>query len=210
MHNDALEAMMDSLLDDEGGDDDFADINLGSEGDASEVDEADSENEEQDDDGDDDDMKNTADGKQQPETEEGPDDEEPSSFSHIPTAVLHKHLNLPTTAVVPPSASSLELTKLSTPFVINLNPGEMLYLPASWWHEVTSSSTDPSKDHVHMAFNYWFYPPDGLKKFEEPYADDIIWGHLRSILKGTDKANEKRKRDNVPGSSSSSRKKPRQ
>jgi len=57
----------------------------------------------------------------------------------------------------------------------------MLYLPASWWHEVTSSSPENSKSNVHMAFNYWFYPPDGLK-FDEPYQDDIVWGYLRGRI----------------------------
>ncbi len=51
----------------------------------------------------------------------------------------------------------------------------MLYLPASWYHEVTSSSLPPLGDQqnlngqkadinkVHMALNYWFHPPDALE-----------------------------------------------
>jgi len=135
--------------------------------------------------------------------------EEPASFSRIPTAYLHKHLNLPTTAV-PPHGSSPEdfpdLTKATAPFVVDLAAGEMLYLPASWWHEVTSfsdSGMDESSkgkgkqkqkqkqqkqngEDVHMAFNYWFYPPDA-ETFDEPYADKLVWEHLR------EKANRKKK-----------------
>ena len=95
--------------------------------------------------------------------------EEPSSFSRIPTSLLHQHLSLPTTATSADSESSTKpgLSKAAIPFVVEIDPGEMLYLPASWWHEVTSSSPDNNKSNVHMAFNYWFYPPDGLEDFEE-------------------------------------------
>ncbi|GJE92988.1 cupin-like domain-containing protein [Phanerochaete sordida] len=110
------------------------------------------------------------------------DGEEPSSFSRIPTGVVHKHLGLPTTAV-PPEGASLKsfpnFKKATKPFVVELSAGEMLYLPASWWHEVTSSAAADG-DAVHMAFNYWFYPPDNLDSFEEPYEDSLVWEYLRS------------------------------
>ncbi|EMD32738.1 hypothetical protein CERSUDRAFT_118473 [Gelatoporia subvermispora B] len=109
---------------------------------------------------------------------------EPSSFSRIPPAYLHKHLNLPTTAVLPPDfdpADFPDFVKASKPLVVELSAGEMLYLPVSWWHEVTSSSPDSSSGSgVHMAFNYWFYPPDTLDSFERPYADALVWEHLRA------------------------------
>ena len=56
----------------------------------------------------------------------------------------------------------------------------MLYLPTSWWHEVTFSSSDNSNSTstIHVAFNYWFYPPDGLTNFDKPYRD-VVLGHLR-------------------------------
>jgi hypothetical protein len=59
----------------------------------------------------------------------------------------------------------------------------MLYLPASWWHEVTSEAYAPAGTNlgrgatsekegngtseaadanVHMALNWWFHPPDNL------------------------------------------------
>ena len=108
---------------------------------------------------------------------------EPSSFSRIPTAYLHQHLGLPTTAALPADSSTSDfpgLRKAATPYVVELSAGEMLYLPASWWHEVTSTSAGGAKDDVHMAFNYWFYPPDALDRFEAPYQDELVWDYLRS------------------------------
>ncbi|KAH9926622.1 Clavaminate synthase-like protein [Epithele typhae] len=120
---------------------------------------------------------------------------EPPSFSRIPTAHLHKYLDIPTTAALPPDfdASAFKsLEKATAPYVVELSAGEMLYLPASWWHEVTSTSS--SEGEVHMAFNYWFYPPDVLDNFEAPYADELVWGYLRekskSDVQGQDGADE--------------------
>lgn len=58
--------------------------------------------------------------------------------------------------------------------------GQMLYLPAGWFHEVTSLSATPSSSSVttsaapkfHMAFNFWFHPPD-KSSFESPYSGDF-------------------------------------
>jgi Cupin-like domain len=139
------------------------------------------------------------------------DNEDPSPFSSIPAGLLHDHFGLPTTAVVPPDMSDLSLAKLDVPFVVDLNPGEMLYLPASWWHEVTSSSPESSNNHVHMAFNYWFYPPDGLQKFEEPYKDEILWGYLRRRSKAAEiTPSGKRSRSESVSDPPSTSKKPKQ
>ncbi|EKM52738.1 uncharacterized protein PHACADRAFT_211957 [Phanerochaete carnosa HHB-10118-sp] len=115
--------------------------------------------------------------------EDGEEDtEEPSSFSRIPTALMHRHLGLSTNAM-PPAGASLKdfpnFKKATRPFVAELSAGEMLYLPASWWHEVTSSAAADG-DAVHMAFNYWLYPPNNLDSFEEPYEDTLVWEYLRS------------------------------
>ncbi|PSR70441.1 hypothetical protein PHLCEN_2v13692 [Hermanssonia centrifuga] len=117
-------------------------------------------------------------------------DDEPSSFSRIPAALIHEHLKLPSTAVLPSGVSAADfpdLKKTPAPFVVELNAGEMLYLPASWWHEVTSSSGSAEGNVVHMAFNYWFYPPDQLDAFEEPYEDKMLWEYLRSKDVGSKK-----------------------
>jgi len=47
--------------------------------------------------------------------------------------------------------------------------GDSLYLPASWFHEVTSSSSSGG----HMAMNYWFHPPDAINNYERPYTTDF-------------------------------------
>lgn len=125
-------------------------------------------------------------------------EEEPSSFSHVPTAALHAQLGLSTSASTSTTSQTYpNIAKAGSPFIVELKQGQMLYLPASWWHEVTSiSGTDTSQ---HMAFNYWFHPPDGLKNFEEPYEDAVLWRHLRKIARKTmvsvkPKAQLKRKR----------------
>lgn len=119
-----------------------------------------------------------------------PSSSEPSSFSRIPTHTLHIHLNLPTTSLPslpssssPSSSSSTAFPKLANtpqPYILTLSAGEMLYLPASWWHEVTSSSPSSAngENEVHMAFNYWFYPPTSAA-FGAPYKDELVWGYLR-------------------------------
>ena len=68
-----------------------------------------------------------------------------------------------------------------------VNEGDVLYLPASWFHEVisigatslmkTSSSNAKSERNGahhqgHMALNYWFHPPDTLN-FDIPYSTDF-------------------------------------
>ena len=50
-----------------------------------------------------------------------------------------------------------------------LNAGEMLYLPAGWFHEVQSVGAPPLG---HMAMNYWFHPPDN-NQFSKPYCSDF-------------------------------------
>jgi len=201
----AIDAEMDLLVE-EGGDDDFAGMELDDEDGDEGFPEDDDSDDNQDGAGSVASSWSKGKGKANPTDEEG----EPSSFSRIPTSLLHQHLSLPTTAVSIDSDSSakFDLSKTPAPFVVDIDPGEMLYLPASWWHEVTSSSADNSKSNVHMAFNYWFYPPDGLKKFDEPYEDGIVWGCLRSRVNGgvigVDKVQEpsssKRKRDAGGGS----------
>lgn len=90
----------------------------------------------------------------------------PPSFSHIPPVLLHlDELN---------AHERLELIKFSnthfpgfldTPrLTVWLKPGEMLYLPTGWFHEVSSfgsSTVAENKDNVHIALNYWFIPPSG-------------------------------------------------
>ena len=99
------------------------------------------------------------------------DDERPDSFSPInpglDKSVLEKEY--------PSFASCRQVT-------VELKAGQMLYLPAGWFHEVTSYSCgsasggkdqeDPLGD-CHMALNYWFHPPDALNNYSSPYQDDF-------------------------------------
>ncbi|GAO52720.1 Clavaminate synthase-like protein [Saitoella complicata NRRL Y-17804] len=119
------------------------------------------------------------------EEEEGlgfdiPEDEDPVSFSTIPVSYLHNHLDLPTISKAPKgNVKDFPLLKTANALVGHLEEGEMLYLPASWFHEVTSSSSKNGT--VHMAFNYWFHPPDG-SEFKHPYNDRSIWERkLRAV-----------------------------
>ena len=40
-------------------------------------------------------------------------------------------------------------------FTVEVNAGELIYIPAGWWHEVTSFD-------FHVALNFWTIPPDNL------------------------------------------------
>ena len=52
---------------------------------------------------------------------------------------------------------------------VEISRGEMLFLPASWFHEVTSYGADEGH---HLAFNYWYHPPDG-DSYNKPYASSF-------------------------------------
>ena len=64
--------------------------------------------------------------------------------------------------------------------VVDMAAGECLFLPAGWYHNVTSfgpSEYDPAVaatcpwayEGGHMAFNYWYHPP-GTRDFDRPYS----------------------------------------
>ena len=65
-----------------------------------------------------------------------------------------------------PKAAAATMTE------VTIEAGEMLWLPAGWFHEVTSMSVEGEAGH--MAFNYWFHPPDA-PAFEAPYSSGF-WG----------------------------------
>ena len=94
---------------------------------------------------------------------EGSDEEEarPNSFSKIDPATA-------TVEEFPAFAKCRE-------YVVNLKAGQSLYLPAGWFHNVTSFSSEEEKDDsIHMAINYWYHPPDELENFAKPYSHDPI------------------------------------
>lgn len=53
--------------------------------------------------------------------------------------------------------------------MIEMMKGDLLYLPAGWFHEVSSSGG------LHIAFNYWMHPPDVGKDatFGQPYLSQF-------------------------------------
>jgi len=55
-------------------------------------------------------------------------------------------------------------------YVLELTAGQTLYLPAGWFHEVTSIS-NPKGQIGHIALNYWYHPPDALDNYENPYKN---------------------------------------
>lgn len=52
--------------------------------------------------------------------------------------------------------------------IVDLKPGDVLYLPAGWFHEVSS------RGKYHIACNYWFVPPDNFDG-EKMYKDEMIY-----------------------------------
>lgn len=79
---------------------------------------------------------------------------------------------------------------------ISLEAGQMLYLPASYFHEVISKS---GTDEFHMAVNYWFYPPDNG---QGGYTDAELFTELANTLrcsKSPDDHEPVRKRAKISG-----------
>eukprot|EP00890_Picochlorum_soloecismus_P005308 jgi/Picsp_1/5779/NSC_03138-R1_ion channel len=78
-----------------------------------------------------------------------------------------------------------------------VHAGQTLYLPAGWFHEVTSMST--GKGDGHMALNYWFHPPDNLAGgkdgFLRPYRCKF-WEDMweNGMIGGTKHVERKKKR----------------
>jgi hypothetical protein len=77
-------------------------------------------------------------------------------------------------------AQEFPLFSQNLEYVVELEAGQILYLPASWFHEVTSmggggghESNELSSSPTHIALNYWYYPPDALDNYENPYQDDF-------------------------------------
>ena len=56
---------------------------------------------------------------------------------------------------------------------LEVRAGEMLYLPAGWFHLVESRGAD-LRNPRHMALNYWVHPPDaGSGRFDAPYTSEF-------------------------------------
>ncbi|KAG5979927.1 hypothetical protein E4U55_004620 [Claviceps digitariae] len=54
-----------------------------------------------------------------------------------------------------PQDSPTPLSRFAKPMRVILNPGDMLYLPAMWYHKVSQSSS-PDEEGFVVAINYWY------------------------------------------------------
>jgi hypothetical protein len=88
-------------------------------------------------------------------------DEQPPSFSRIDPDTLRNPEEL--------AAKFPEFSK-AVPVTFELSAGEMLWLPAGWFHEVVSFSDGSNSQQGHAAFNYWMHPPTN-DNFDHPYPD---------------------------------------
>ena len=70
-------------------------------------------------------------------------------------------------------------------YCVEVAEGDLLYLPAGWFHEVRSHGPSPQG---HMAFNYWFHPPDS-SDFCKPYTSDFWSNDWRDRI--SEKINKK-------------------
>ncbi|EDO15049.1 hypothetical protein Kpol_367p4 [Vanderwaltozyma polyspora DSM 70294] len=106
---------------------------------------------------------------------------DPPSFSTIPPAFVH----IDEIADERTRSEMSEVINVKWPLFKNANritvdikAGEMLYLPTGWFHEVTSygdENNTKTKNHIHVAVNYWFVPPNG-DKIDNVYSNaDKYW-----------------------------------
>lgn len=101
---------------------------------------------------------------------------DPTNFSTIPNAVLHldKITDVVTSQKIKQQAKARwPLFEKAKRIYVDLQPGEMLWLPCGWFHEVTSFGDADNSSHVSL--NYWIIPANG-NTMEEPYnSKDRYW-----------------------------------
>jgi ribosomal protein L16 Arg81 hydroxylase len=87
---------------------------------------------------------------------------EPLNFSRVDTTLSEEELRTLFPKYCQARSRRIEVT---------LKAGEMLYIPAGWFHEVRSVGAAAVHDEEggHMALNYWFHPPDS-EAFSSPYS----------------------------------------
>lgn len=101
-----------------------------------------------------------------------PSEGEPESFSRIDLSLPDRRLKQQFPSF-PGAAAAIEC---------EVHAGHCLYLPAGWFHEVTSWGDCKVGGAGHLALNYWFHPPDNLDPkadgFTKPYTSDYwpeVW-----------------------------------
>jgi hypothetical protein len=202
-----LEAAMEALLDiemegdaNESGEDDDEDDDDG-------VDDIDDEEEEGDDDDDDDDDEKGLGGQSASSTR--------AKSSHLDQPPRVKGRRLVDKTVKDPDNFSTMVINLdcegadrfpettANMACCTVHEGDILYLPASWFHEVVSIGRPPSPSPQnksvqdggggggHLALNYWFHPPDALDNFEKPYSTDFWPNDFQQRLENMKKKTKK-------------------
>ncbi|GAV53705.1 hypothetical protein ZYGR_0AK02070 [Zygosaccharomyces rouxii] len=103
---------------------------------------------------------------------------DPPSFSQIPPSVVHADKIKDETLrdkIIKASKEIWPLFQSARRLTVELEPGEMLYLPAGWFHEVTSFGDSSKSSDVHIAVNYWFVPPTGHQVENVYDHKDVYW-----------------------------------
>ena len=93
------------------------------------------------------------------------DDDTPPPRSPSPPPPSFSRLDLPADAARLPMACAATVT---------LTPGDTLYLPAGWFHNVVSTSAPGT---LHAAASWWFHPPDAVASPATPYSRPY-WGRV--------------------------------
>jgi hypothetical protein len=123
---------------------------------------------------------------------------EPDSFSKI-------NFNLPANEL---RARFPDFPGVEAALEVEIQAGQSLYLPAGWFHEVTSYSgvaaaggdgeeeEEEEQPAFHLALNYWTHPPDipdsSEKGFQKPYSSEYwpeLWNQRRGRYLGSVKNN---------------------
>lgn len=121
---------------------------------------------------------------------------EPNSFSKIDYISLHQK-------IAPKQFSKLNRAIRAQ---FEVKSGEMLFLPAGWFHEVTSYSDG---DNGHLAFNYWCSPCT-LNNFYNPYPDNFWkdkWSEIKVKLENLRLSMKKRTANEINPHESSKKQK---
>lgn len=166
MMEEAMEALIDAEVDDESD---------GNYDDGSDEDEED-DNEDEDDENGDEKEKDIGEEECAEENEDKDEDEMDKVTLHEPRLVDKTVKNPNNFSIIDPSLldnkkelyEKYPLIQEAKSAFCEVQTGQMLYLPASWFHEVRSIGCDGG----HLAMNYWFHPPDA-SDFETPYSSDF-------------------------------------
>ena len=86
-----------------------------------------------------------------PSAKWAPSKEDPTQFTLNPQDSTTPWLTVDPSKPTPPESSDF-ITECK-PLVVTLQPGEVLYLPALWFHSVSQTSNEHG---ICMAVNYWY------------------------------------------------------